>query len=313
MEWIAYAMVGITVGFVAACMTQVEHHIIYYRKAYADAFIGGEESQLLMGFAYFASISMLCVLVGSAVTVYYGPGAYGSGIPEIISYLNGVNYPSVIGFQTFVTKIFSNVLAVSGGLCIGKEGPLAHIGANVGVIIAYLPIPYFLALRNDKNKRHLIAAGTSAGVAAAFGAPVGGALFTFELSKPANFWTFTVTWKVFMSCATSVFSLAICHDLMMYGEVKSVSASALAFHGSAELTAATVTTLPFCLLNGIICGVLGALFVKINCAICVWRKKFITKKWIKPLEAVIFVLLTVTIFFWLPNFYRVCRDHDDVS
>ena len=106
------------------------------------------------------------------------------------------------------------MLAVSGGLCIGKEGPLAHIGANIGVIIAYLPLPYFLALRNDKNKRHLIAAGTSAGVAAAFGSPVGGALFTFELSKPAHFWTFTVTWKVFMSCATSVFTLAICHDLM---------------------------------------------------------------------------------------------------
>ena len=44
MEWVAYAMVGITVGFVAACATQVEHHIIYYRKAYADSLIGAEES-----------------------------------------------------------------------------------------------------------------------------------------------------------------------------------------------------------------------------------------------------------------------------
>ena len=50
------------------------------------------------GFAYFAIISVVCVFLGSALTVYYGPGAYGSGIPEIISYLNGVNYPSVIGF-----------------------------------------------------------------------------------------------------------------------------------------------------------------------------------------------------------------------
>ena len=50
------------------------------------------------GFAYFAIVSVVIVFIGSAVTVYYGPGAYGSGIPEIISYLNGVNYPSVIGF-----------------------------------------------------------------------------------------------------------------------------------------------------------------------------------------------------------------------
>ena len=125
---------------------------------------------------------MAFVFLGSIMTVYWGPGAYGSGVPEIISYLNGVNYPSVIGFQTFITKIFANVLAVSGGLCIGKEGPLAHIGANIGVITAYLPLPHFEHLRNDKSKRHLIAAGASAGVAAAFGAPVGGALFTYELS-----------------------------------------------------------------------------------------------------------------------------------
>ena len=44
MEWVAYAMVGITVGFVAACATQVEHHIIYYRRAYADSLIEAEES-----------------------------------------------------------------------------------------------------------------------------------------------------------------------------------------------------------------------------------------------------------------------------
>ena len=167
---------------------------------------------------------MLLVFLGSILTVYWGPGAYGSGVPEIISYLNGVNYPSVIGFQTFITKIFANVLAVAGGLCIGKEGPLAHIGANIGVITAYLPLPHFENLRNDKSKRHLIAAGASAGVAAAFGAPVGGALFTYELSKPTTFWTFTVTWKVFMACATSVFTLAICQDLIAYGEVRHVSA-----------------------------------------------------------------------------------------
>ena len=159
-EWLAYVIIGVSVGIVAACMTDIEHHLIYKKKHYTDVIIGGDSDKMFIAWLYFSGISILFVLVASILTVYWGPGALGSGIPEIISYMNGVNYPSVIGFQTFVTKIIGNTLAVSGGLCIGKEGPLAHIGANIGVITAYLPLPHYIHLRNDKTKRHLIAAGT---------------------------------------------------------------------------------------------------------------------------------------------------------
>ena len=58
---------------------------------------------------------------------------------ELIGYMNGVNYPNFIAFETLVTKILGTVAAVAGKLAIGKEGPLAHIGAIWGVIIAYVP------------------------------------------------------------------------------------------------------------------------------------------------------------------------------
>ena len=50
--------------------------------------------------------------------------------------LNGINYPKVIGFDTLFVKCAGTLFAVVGGLCIGKEGPLAHIGANVGCMTA---------------------------------------------------------------------------------------------------------------------------------------------------------------------------------
>ena len=50
-------------------------------------------------------------------------------------------------------KVFGTFFAVAGGLCIGKEGPLAHIGANVGAIAAHIPINGFRCLRNDVIKR----------------------------------------------------------------------------------------------------------------------------------------------------------------
>jgi chloride channel 7 len=70
---------------------------------------------------------------------FWGPGAMGSGVAEVIGYINGVNYPLAINIRTTFTKIFGVTLAVAGGLAVGKEGPLAHIGANFGAAFVYLP------------------------------------------------------------------------------------------------------------------------------------------------------------------------------
>ena len=152
------------------------------------------------------------------MTIFWGPGANGSGNAELIGYWNGINYPNLIGFETFVTKVFGVVLAVTSGLCVGKEGPLAHIGGIIGVVVPYLPLPKFNWFRNDATKRNLIAAGASAGVSVAFGAPVGGTLFAFELSKPTPFWKFSTLWKAFISCSVAVFVLAFVASAMA-GEV----------------------------------------------------------------------------------------------
>ena len=82
--------------------------------------------------------------LASYFTVTKGPGANGSGIAELIAYLNGVNYPKLIGWHTFIVKCICVVVGIAAQLCIGKEGPLAHIGANVGILlIYYVPLETF--------------------------------------------------------------------------------------------------------------------------------------------------------------------------
>ena len=51
--------------------------------------------------------------------------------------------------------------------------------------------------RNDGDKREIAAAGCAAGVSAAFGSPIGGSLFVYEIAKPSSFWSFNLTWKIF--------------------------------------------------------------------------------------------------------------------
>ena len=88
----------------------------------------------------------LC-LFSCAMTVWWGSGAAGSGVAEIIGYVNGINYPDCINPKTLITKAIGVVLAVAGGLTVGKEGPLAHIGGNLGALLPYITGTDFL--KND--------------------------------------------------------------------------------------------------------------------------------------------------------------------
>ena len=152
----------------------------------------------------------IIVSIASFITITVGPGANGSGIAEIIAYLNGVNYPQFISWATLIVKALCVVIAIPGSLFIGKEGPLAHIGANVGTLVAYyIPIPAFDYFKNEVTKREFAAAGVSTGVSVAFGAPIGGCLFSYELSKPSTFWTFDMLWKTFFASAVGTYTLSL--------------------------------------------------------------------------------------------------------
>ena len=91
------------------------------------------------------------VIISTCLTLFWGTGAMGSGVAEVIAVVNGIVYPAAINVKTLITKIIGVVLAVVGGLAVGKEGPLAHIGANLGS--ATVNIPGFEYLRNNTKKR----------------------------------------------------------------------------------------------------------------------------------------------------------------
>ena len=120
------------------------------------------------------------------------------------------------------------VFAVAGTLCVGKEGPLAHIGGNCGAVALYLVGPTVAFLHNDHKKRQFISAGASAGVSIAFGAPIGGTLFFYELTKPNPYWKFSMLWKTFLCCATAVFTMAFLEGLL-HGKLDSWSTSTVKF------------------------------------------------------------------------------------
>jgi chloride channel 7 len=217
------------------------------------------------GYLIYMAISIGFGGASVIMTCYFGPGAAGSGVAEVIGMLNGIVYPNCIGFRTLITKIFGVVFAVSGGLKVGKEGPLAHIGANIGAMSLYIPVGFNEYFRNDKHKREVMAAGAGAGVAAAFGAPVGGALFAYEISKPANFWSFGLLWQTFLTTSVTCFLLNIFIGLKNRdgNAIEIISGGIIKFGSFEKLGFTFGSLIPFVII-GVICGLFGALYCYIN-------------------------------------------------
>ena len=110
--------------------------------------------------------------------------AAGSGIPEIKTILSGFVIPNFLDLKVLVVKAVGAVFAVSTGMCLGKEGPFVHISTCVAYLVG-MRFPKYR--ENGRKMRELLSAGCSAGLSVAFGAPIGGVLFSYEVWSPKSF------------------------------------------------------------------------------------------------------------------------------
>lgn len=225
-SWITFLLIGISVGIAAFIIDVLVENLVRWKWEITEIVF---EMHLALGWLTFLVFSLLFGGVAALMTVFIGPGAAGGGIAELMGYLNGINIPNFISLRTLFVKIFGLGLAVSSGLCIGKEGPLAHIGAILGHCIVYLPFNFLEYFRNDVDKRELASAGVAAGVAAAFGSPIGGCLFAYEICRPSTFWSFGLTWKIFFCSSISSFVLNILSCLRQGKSVVFMNAGLIKF------------------------------------------------------------------------------------
>jgi chloride channel 7 len=139
-NWALYFAMGVTTGIIAFLMNLLEDFLFEYKLEWTQELLTGYG----FGLSWFVYIvfSMIMVTIAVTMSLYYGPGAIGSGVAETIGVVNGVNYVGFIGLNTLITKALGVVFAVSGGLRVGKEGPLAHVGSLVGVAMIYLPLKF---------------------------------------------------------------------------------------------------------------------------------------------------------------------------
>jgi chloride channel 3/4/5 len=149
-------------------------------------------------------------------------------------------------------------------------------------------------------KRQYIAAGASAGVSVAFGAPIGGALFMYELSRENPAWDFRLLWKTFITCVTAVFALGL-FDNTLHSKAIDWSESSLKFATSQPDVTTPTSVIAGAIVIGLCSGLLGAFFINVNFRINGYRGTTTNlSPWTKLLEAFFIAFLTTTCFYWVP-------------
>jgi H+/Cl- antiporter ClcA len=118
----------------------------------------------------FISLIGIAVLIGLIIKIE--PMVRGSGIPQVEGVLQ--RKLSMSWWRVILGKIVGGVLAIGSGLSLGREGPSVQIGAAVGQ--GYNRV--FKRLKTEESFH--ITSGASAGLAAAFNAPLSGVIFALE-------------------------------------------------------------------------------------------------------------------------------------
>ena len=108
----------------------------------------------------------------------FAPYAAGSGISEIKCIIAGFVMKGFLGFWTLFIKSVGLPLAIASGLSVGKEGPSVHYAVCAGNVVSRFFDKY---KRSASKTREILSACAAAGVAVAFGSPIGGVLFSLEV------------------------------------------------------------------------------------------------------------------------------------
>jgi len=118
-------------------------------------------------------IPALGAIIAAPLIYYFAREAKGHGVPEVmesIALRGGEIRPRVA-----LIKAVASSFTIGTGGSVGREGPIVQIGSALGSTVGQaLRVP-------ERQLRTLVGCGAASGIAAAFNAPIAGALFAVEI------------------------------------------------------------------------------------------------------------------------------------
>ncbi|KAJ8328947.1 hypothetical protein O5D80_002909 [Batrachochytrium dendrobatidis] len=211
--------------------------------------------------------------------------AAGSGVPEVKIILGGFVIRGYLGVRTLVLKTLGIVFSIASGLVVGVQGPLVHISCALGNVFSRLFAKY---AKNEGKRRELMSAACAAGVSVAFGAPIGGVLFSLE--EVSYYFPLKTMWRSFYCALVAAVTLKLINPL---GTGKLVM-----FQVSYNKEWHPIELIPFLIL-GIFGGLFGTVFIKATTYLAKFRAATSIPRH-PVLEVLIIALATNAISYTMP-------------
>ena len=158
--------VGLLAGLIVSLFRFTLLKVEEMRNLYVEA-AGQKFLVLLLGLGILIFILVCTVAITKREIL-----SQGSGIPQVEAELMGKANANWV--QVIIAKFLGSILAIGGGMSLGSEGPSVQLGAMAGKGISRINN------RLKTEEKLLLTCGAGAGLAAAFGAPLAGVVFTLE-------------------------------------------------------------------------------------------------------------------------------------
>ncbi|KAM9839036.1 chloride channel protein-like [Aulostomus maculatus] len=253
-DWIFLVLLGITMALVSWTMDYASA-----KSLQAYKWIHGElRGNIPLQYLAWVSYPLIFILFSSLFCHLVSPQAIGSGIPELKTILRGVVLKEYLTLKAFVAKVIGLTAALGSGMPVGKEGPFVHIASICAAVLSRFMSFFSGVYQNPYCYTDILTVGCAVGVGCCFGTPLGGVLFSIEVTSTyfavRNYWRgyFAATFSAFIFRVLSVFNK------------DSVTITALFRTNFRMDFPFDLQELPAFAIIGIICGFLGALFVYLN-------------------------------------------------
>lgn len=161
---------SILIGLLAGIVVIAYRWVLFWAEEASFLLFSFVRSNLYLLPAVVPVLALAGFFIGTLVSKY--SLISGSGIPQVKGMIMGHSQNNWLA--TLLAKFFGGTVSILAGLSLGRAGPSIQLGASVAEGVGN-------KLANSvMEKKVLIAGGASAGLAAAFGAPLAATIFALE-------------------------------------------------------------------------------------------------------------------------------------
>uniref|UniRef100_A0A8C3P089 Chloride voltage-gated channel 2 n=1 Tax=Cyanoderma ruficeps TaxID=181631 RepID=A0A8C3P089_9PASS len=196
-DWVFLILLGLVMALVSWAMDFAIATCLQAQKW----MYGGLDTNVLLQYMAWVTYPTVLITFSAGFTQILAPQAVGSGIPEMKTILRGVVLKEYLTLKTFVAKVIGLTCALGSGMPLGKEGPFVHIASMCAALLSR-----FLSLFGgfyEARNIEMLAAACAVGVGCCFAAPIGGVLFSIEVTS--TFFAVRNYWRGFFAATFSAF------------------------------------------------------------------------------------------------------------